>query len=315
MRTLLALRRRAFGVPSAEAVFRSPGFVPQAWDRFSSVARVLVDGYHAALEEPGLDPLVQRLDAAPANLRGIAYEGAGMGLAALDILTRTGFHRVRTLGEGPARNHLYPLYIGVGMALARMRRPPEPALARLDPIIGWVIADGIGFHETFFRRTAAPPHVMMPTHLSPPMQRIFHHGVGRALWFSLGATPALVEMAIESFPEERHADLWAGVGLAATYVGGAGRDQLSDLRTRSGPHASELATSSVIAAWGRHLGGDLGANAEVACAEFSARSARQAAQLGTDTKQSLPVITVTPKLLLWRDHIAHQLTQPVPAPA
>jgi len=233
-----------------------------------------------------------------------------MGLAALDFITMSGLRRIRTFAEGPARNHLYPLYIGVGMALAKMHLSPEPRLARLEPVIGWAIADGIGFHETFFRRTALPPHVRVPSSLSQPMQRVFHHGVGRALWFSLGANPTLVELAVSAFPRERHADLWAGVGLAATYVGGATASQLNDLRDLAGRYALQLAISAVIAAWGRQLGDGLGSETELASVSFSGRSAPEAARIGADTKMAIPVVSMEPQLLTWRDLIERRLTLP-----
>ena len=81
------IRRRLFGVSSARSVFERDGFSPLAWTRFGAIAETLVDGYHAALHDPLPEDLEARLASAPIELRGIAWEGAGMGLAALDVMT------------------------------------------------------------------------------------------------------------------------------------------------------------------------------------------------------------------------------------
>ncbi|MBV9020078.1 MAG: DUF1702 family protein, partial [Ktedonobacteraceae bacterium] len=86
MTVLGKLRTSLFGIPSEKAVFSRPGFAKEAWLRFQPVAHALVQGYHATLEDSRFEVLVPRLEAVEAELRGFAYEGAGMGLAALDIL-------------------------------------------------------------------------------------------------------------------------------------------------------------------------------------------------------------------------------------
>src|SRR5689334_8214464 len=86
MTALGRIRRTLFGIPSEKSVFSRPGFAKEAWERFQPVAHSLVEGYHATLEDSRFEALVPRLDAIEPELRGFAYEGAGMGLAALDCI-------------------------------------------------------------------------------------------------------------------------------------------------------------------------------------------------------------------------------------
>jgi len=78
-----------------------------AWQSLEPVARTLLDGFHMALEEGQIGGLVLRLNAVEKELRGIAYEGAGMGLMAVcDIVVAAqdcvfGFTEVK-LGIIPA---------------------------------------------------------------------------------------------------------------------------------------------------------------------------------------------------------------------
>src|SRR5947209_10369762 len=114
MTALGRLRRTFFGIPSEKSVFSRPGFAEEAWLRFQPVAHSLVEGYHATLEDSRLEALVPRLEAVEAELHGFAYEGAGMGLAALDIMAPWK-NRLRELVEGPGAPHIYPIYVGVGL--------------------------------------------------------------------------------------------------------------------------------------------------------------------------------------------------------
>ncbi|MDA2804781.1 DUF1702 family protein [Nocardiopsis suaedae] len=300
------LRRTAFGIPSAQAVFSRPGFTPEAWQRFAPVARSLMEGYHASLEDPRLPALAARLDAVDPELQGFAYEGAGMGLAALDAVAPWK-RRLPAFMAGPAARHAYPAYVGVGLAFARLRRSPEAQLALLDPLLGWVTADGYGFHEAFFRRRRYVLHRAVPTHLTEYGRRCFDQGVGRALWFSAGGRVPLVARLVDGYAPERRADLWGGVGLAASYGGGADERSLRDLRDRVGPHRVRLARGAATAAWGRRQAGGTAPHTELACRVFCGLGGAEAAHAVEEARRDLPTVSVEPPYEIWRQRIEHAL--------
>jgi len=84
------LRKRVFGISAEEASFARRGFRGGderiRW-RLEGIGRVFLHGYHAALQEDRPVPLALRLDELEPGLRGFAFEGAGMGLYLLDMLT------------------------------------------------------------------------------------------------------------------------------------------------------------------------------------------------------------------------------------
>ncbi|TDT30099.1 DUF1702 family protein [Naumannella halotolerans] len=303
MTALGLIRRRLFGVSSAAAVFSSDGFSPMAWTKFNHVANTLVHGYHAALRDPRPARLTAELATTPNELRGIAWEGAGMGLGALDSVDPSQ-RWVMQYGNGAAKNHLYPFYIGVGMALARLRRPPERSLPQLDPVVGWVIADGYGFHETFFRRQRHAPYVPVPDALTSYSQQMFDQGVGRALWFSLGADADLVNFHIRGFEPHRHEALWTGVALAGSYCGG-NREQLKKVTVHAAPFRTQLAVGSAIAAWGRAEAASPASHTQTACEVFADTSFDEAARIASRARDNVPSITgSTSAMELWRLGIA-----------
>src|SRR4051794_10899353 len=58
----------------------------QTWLLFEPVASTLVDSFWTTVDDARFETLVPKLNAVPIELRGIAYEGAGMGLMLLDSL-------------------------------------------------------------------------------------------------------------------------------------------------------------------------------------------------------------------------------------
>ncbi|GLV53924.1 hypothetical protein KDH_07750 [Dictyobacter sp. S3.2.2.5] len=300
MTVLGKIRRSLFSASSSQAVFEQPGFAPEAWPRFHSVVESLLEGYHATLEDSRFEVLVPRLDAIEPELQGFAYEGAGMGLAALDCLAPWK-NRVQAFVEGPAAPHIYPTYVGVGLALARLRRKPEPFfLKRLDPVLGWVAIDGYGFHEGFFARRRTMEQKIVPSHLSSYARRLFDQGVGRAIWFSNAAIAGRVVTVINSFPQGRQSDLWSGVGLACAYAGGADAVTLEELCDLAKPYRFQLARGAAVAAQGRLQANNLAPHTELACQIFCSLSSAEAARIINVTREDLPTGGSEPAYEIWR---------------
>jgi hypothetical protein len=305
MTALGKLRRTLFGIPSEKAVFSRPGFVKEAWLRFQPVAHALVEGYHATLEDSRFEVLIPRLDAVEAELRGFAYEGAGMGLAALDIMAPWK-NRVQDFVEGPASAHIYPIYVGVGLALARLHQPPEKFLERLDPLLCWIVVDGYGFHEGFFSWKRTVQKKVVPAHFSSYACRLFDQGLGRCLWFASGALVDRVSALIATFPLVRQTDLWSGVGLASAYAGGADRSEIEILQATAGPYRLQLARGAAVAAKGRQDASNPAAYTELACQVFCGLSGETAAHVLEIASQDLPINGEEPAYEIWRQRTQAQ---------
>jgi enediyne biosynthesis protein E3 len=299
-------RRLLFGIPSAKAVAARPGFAPEGWQLFQPVASSVWEGYHAVLDDPRLPVLVDRLEAVGPELKGFAYEGAGLGLAALDAVTPWR-KRLDDFVAGPGAPYTYLIYIGVGLAYARLRRSPEANLAGFDPLLGWVIADGYGFHETLFRRRRYVDQHAVPTRLTPYGRRIFDQGVGRALWFSSGAVVERIAGIIAAFQPHRHADLWSGVGLASSYAGGASRAGLRSVVAHAAAYRQQLARGAATAAWGRVKVGNPAAHTDLACEVYCGRDSADAAAVVDDAARDLPVISAEPAFEIWHRRTEEKL--------
>lgn len=302
MTALGSLRRRLFGIPTPRKVFSKPGFAPEAWRRFAPVAESLALGYNATLEDSAVSVLPVRLQAVMPVFRGFAYEGAGMGLGALDLMTPWK-KRLDAFVDGPGGPHIYPVYVGVGLALARLRRRPERYLGKLDPLLGWAIVDGYGFHGGFFERRRYITRKARPTHLSSACRPLFDQGLGRAIWFSSGAVVARVAETVAGFQPDRHGDLWNGVGMACAYGGGTDRAGLDRMCEVAGAYRDRLAWGAATAAWTRDLAGNQAAHTDLACEVFAGISSGDAARvLGQGRRAAVGSASVP--IRAWRDHFA-----------
>jgi len=305
-------RRRFLGLSPAEASFARRGFLTGeeiARQRLEQIGVTFLSGYHAALEETGCASLARRLSTVENDLQGFAFEGAAMGLALLDFITPWRKDRWRTFTEGLAESHIYMMHVGFGWALARLRRSVTPHLVQLDPLLGWLVVDGYGFHEGYFRWPRYVEQQAIPTHLDGYERRVFDQGLGRSLWFVKGADVTAVTNAIDNFPSERHDDLWSGVGLACAYAGGCRRAATESLRAAAGRHLPALAQGVAFAAKTRERAVNLNSHTETVCRLIWGNSAEETAAITDAALKDLREEDGLPAYEVWRRRIQNKFTQ------
>ena len=261
-----------------------------------------IEGYDAALRDCRDERLASRLDAAPAEVRGFAYEGAGTALALLDTL---GPWRDRLAGflQGPGAPHTYMTLIGAGWVLARLPLSPERLRARFDPILGWLTVDGYGFYQGFFGWPRSLVRQEIPARIRGYARRAFDVGLGRGLWFVDGADPERIHAAISGFPAGRQEDLWSGTGVACAYGGGAERSALERLRDLAGPHRPRLAQGAAFAAFTRERAGNPAPQTELACRVFWGAGAVETAGIVLRAGEDLPTDSAEPAFEAWRRRV------------
>jgi hypothetical protein len=265
------LRSVAFKIDEEEASYERRGIeivYPPACEALEAGGRHFSRGFNAAMRDTRAREIVARIEQLDPAFRGFAFEGAGMALIVLDALLPPR-RRFTNLLHGPGDRWSPLLHIGAGWAYARMGRVPQRPPDKLDPVFGWLLHDGAGFHEAYFKIDRFVEEQERPEKLSGPGLRLFDQGVGRALLFDRGGDVEAVAETIARFAEDRHADLWSGVGLCATYAGGLSEERLRRLRDLAGPHHLRLAQGAAIAVLGRARAGnptaDVGLAASVLC--------------------------------------------------
>jgi hypothetical protein len=244
-----ALRHALFGLGPRDVagpVARFQGAEPPVRDRLCGIVDSFVLGYNLSMRSDTLEQMVDQLLEHEHERQGFAFEGAGMGLALRAMFT-PGNRMLEQYLAGPGKPHTYMINVGAGWAFARFGWRHEVVWEQLGKTWHWLAWDGLGFHEVFFNYDRT-----IVQQLGRPAQggftaAAYDQGIGRAIWFVGHADPQKVAALIGSFPEERRADLWGGIGLAATYAGGVPLEALQALVRAAGEHATELSVGSALA--------------------------------------------------------------------
>lgn len=297
------------GLPPEVAAFARG--VTDSEKHLGTIFATVVQSYLATLKDSRLKTVVPRLEAMGSELRGFAYEGAGMGLMQLDCMLPWKKRLARFLA-GPAARYACPTYVGVGLALARLKKQPEAFLDQLDPLLRWYVIDGYGFRYGIFARQRSIVDREYPAHLSAAARPVFDQGMGRSLWFANGADPARFAPLIAPFPAARQADLWSGVGFACAYAGGAERATVASLLEVASAYRTQLAVGAALGARGRQQAGNLVPHTDMACEVLCGLSAHAAAAKTDQALQNLPTGGPTTLFALWRQRIAAEFAVPVP---
>lgn len=304
------LARALFGLSVNEADFDVRGFErtdDSKRRRLEEVGRAFITGYHAQLAYRRPAELTPALTEVSDELRGFAVEGAAMAATILDAVwpwRRSRFAELLRHRD----EYRYLIYVGVGWAWARLRLNPSRRLRALDPLLGWLAVDGYGFHEGYFhwQRYASGARSRA---LNGYQQRVFDQGLGRSMWFVFGAIPDKIAGAIRALEPGRHSDLWSGVGLAATYAGGASVEELGALVVLAGEHHAALAQGAAFGAAARAHGGMVPPHTETACQVLAARSAIDVATVTTETRRDLTDDVDTPAFEVWRNRIRTRISE------
>jgi hypothetical protein len=302
------LNKTLFGISPEEASFTKRGFQPvkpNLQDRLEHIGRTFIGGYDAALLLSGNPTeLYARLNEVPLESRGFAFEGAGMGLALLDYLTPWKTDRLNSFIRDYGDAHIYMLHVGPGWAMARLPWSLQRRLNRMDPLLRWLALDGYGFHQGYFHWRTYIGDRREPRLPPGYIRRAFNLGLGRSLWFVLGADVERITQTIAAFPASRQPELWSGVGLAATYAGGVTQTELETLREKASPYQAQLAQGAAFAAKARQRAGNLTPHTELASQVLCNLPALEAAQLADTALQDLSANTSElPAFELWRRRI------------
>jgi hypothetical protein len=304
------LKWALFGIPAGSSAgplgYEDNG--PAIRERLRTIGEAFLEGYHAALLDDDPERLAARIDAiVPAEFRGFACEGAGMGLAVGDCLAPWRPPRLRRFAEGPGRHQAWIVHVGAGWAYARLPVGVERAARRLDPAGRWFAVDGYGFHQGFFRGPRYIEGHEPPRRLSPFGCCAFDHGLGRSLWFVKAGHPERLAAAVAAFPPERQPRLWGGIGLAAAYAGGVEQAALESLRAQSGRFLPELRVGVALAAATRARAGNPAEWTNRAAVLLCDASADRLAAVVEATGNRLADRPDLPAYGVWRERIRHEL--------
>ncbi|MFZ0306241.1 MAG: DUF1702 family protein [Terracidiphilus sp.] len=281
------IAERLLKIRPEEAGFKARGFDPcdsAVSRRLEQMLESFIGGYNLAVETRDMVELSRCLYAAfDSHHVGFAFEGVGLYLAMLDMLIPGKPYRLDSFIKGAGEHHDYIVAVGAGFAVARIPwglRSMDGYLRTLDPLIAWCVPCGYGFHEGFFHhRRFIDAAQAPPATLSPLGRQLFDSGLGRSIWWVKGADASRIHAAIQRFPENRRAELWAGIGIAACYAGGVAAIELQSLQEFSGQYRADFLSGLPFAARLRQKAGNYSDTTELACRTLLDRSTDEVADM------------------------------------
>lgn len=200
----------------------------------------------------GSDPyeLARRVNELEIRWRSVAAEGTSMGLAILDLV----------LGKKTRWSHFKQqihqcytpaIYLGRGMALGLIKPRCQFHQDVQESLFSWLTVDGMGFSQALLHhmhKIGKSPG-LLPLHDcdAPTHQSIFDQGIGRFLWINHGNELPILVSIINKQEKHRLADLWSGVGVAATFLGSVDKENMQYLKQEAGVYASDLAVGASLA--------------------------------------------------------------------
>lgn len=313
LKPVFPLSAEAFPKMAAQR-FGAQEDMDETWHTFEPVARTLVDTFYLTIDDPRHHVLVPRLESVAPELRGIAYEGVGMGLMLLDSLFPFK-QRLPSFIHGPGAPYRCLVYIGAGLVLPRVPIKPARFLARQDPFLRWLVMDGYGFYEAFFSWRDVVERRRPPRKVSGYAARAYDQGIGRSLWFSTGANVERIIATIAAFPADRQGDIWSGIGLACAYAAGVmDRQAIVSLFAAAGEHQAALAVGVAVASIFREQSGQAAPHTDLACDVVWRSGAVEVADVAHEAGLGLDHGGSEPAYELWRRRIGVAWLTSVGAP-
>ncbi|MEU7531949.1 DUF1702 family protein [Saccharothrix sp. NPDC042600] len=317
---LRALRRRVLTPDLTETLMATRGFRVKdeaGKELLETIGRMFVTGYAHAAEARHPRDAEEHLERLPTRFKGFAYEGAAMAFAVLDGLPFGHSRHFEQFLAGRAADHVYMAYVGLGWAMARLPRFRWPKSAATDPLLRWLVLDGYGFHQAYFKTDKYVRGQYVDRDFPWPAEgprgyatRALDQGIGRALWFVGGTDPEHVADLVDGFAEHRREDLYAGAGLAATYAGGVTEDELELLRRRAGRHAGILAQAAAFAAETRLKAGLVVPHTGLATRVFCGATPEEAVRVVHGARPAAPFTDhPEPAYEVWRQRVAREFAQ------
>lgn len=305
------LRLRILSIDEDEASLDTHGFTPvdqRAGEQLETVGRWFARGFNMALKDPAPEPLAERLDETVPEFRGFAYEGATTALTVLDALLPTR-RRLAPFLRGPGYPYAWIAPIGFGWARAQLGRRPHGPHQLVDPLLDWLVLDGAGFHDGWYRPERHLDQLRLPRGIAGTAKHVYDAGLGRSMWFVRGADVERIAHTIAVFPASRQPQLWGGVASAATYAGGVGEDSLRALTTLAEQWAPDVAQGVAFAAKARLAGGHVPPHSELACQVACGMSAVDAGRVVDVALEGLQLGGQASYFDAWRTRVRTLLAQ------
>ena len=234
--------------------------------------------------ESDLEKIVDYCESSDSEFRSIAYEAASMQIGLRDFAANNQLQIWKYFADDLAKPHAAQIYAGLGWAIAQEVLELEQLIESFPPLLRYRVADGCGYYDGTFRNRQTVRMKAVPTYIPEKALPAYYQGLGRSLWYISKGDAAKTNELLVGFPELRHSDMWRGVGIAVTYVGGCDEATLNELKIFSGNFFPQFKCGVALAARSRMQAGSITEDTELCSHIICNCSAAEATQLTVDAE-------------------------------
>jgi hypothetical protein len=234
--------------------------------------------------ESDLQKIMAFCENAQSEFTSIAYEAASMQIGLRDLEANNQLQNWKYFADELAKPHAAQIYAGLGWAIAQEVIESDQLMESLPALLRYRVADGCGYYDGTFRNRQTVRMKAVPTYISEKAMPAYYQGLGRSLWYISKGGAAKTNELLLGLPAARYADMWRGVGIAVTYLGGCDEATLNELKTFSGNFFSQLKCGVALAARSRMQAGCITEDAELCSRIICNRSVAHATQVTVDTE-------------------------------
>ncbi|MBL4594812.1 MAG: DUF1702 family protein [Flavobacteriales bacterium] len=216
-------------------------------DKMTLIQSIFIDSKEKGLSITNHSELNKALLSNDGEFISIAYEAASMGIAINSIKNNNSLVIWNEFYQNYGLKHAVQIHVGLGWALSELNLDLNSYSNDFEPLLKYRVIDGFAYYDGKFKRRQAVRMQQIPENLDDLSIRAYNQGLGRSFWYIAQAEVEKLVRMINIFPEERHYDMWRGVGVAVAYVGGADSIILEELIQAASKHITAFKCGIAIA--------------------------------------------------------------------
>jgi hypothetical protein len=233
--------------------------------RMDYIQKLFLDVERSVEKINDLKDITALLNEEPPEFRSVAYESASMVIALRELGTKKTLQSWKEFRQTCSTEHSFHTDIGLGWAFAKTDLQPDNFLKSVNPVVKWMVFDGIGYYHGLFKGRSSVKKKIIPSGVEGESIKGFDQGLGRRLWYITKGDVIDLLHLLQGFNATRHADLWRGAGIACGYVGGCQEDNLAYLSSASGAYNSQFKLGIMLAAMSRIASHSINEDVRTAC--------------------------------------------------
>jgi hypothetical protein len=233
--------------------------------RMDYIQKLFLDVERSVEKISDLNVITALLDEESPEFRSVAYESASMVIGARELGTKKILDSWKEFRQTCSAQHSFHIDIGLGWAFAKTDIQPDNFLRSVNPVVKWMVFDGIGYYHGLFKGRNSIKNKIIPPGVEGESIKGYDQGLGRRLWYIAKGDATELLNLLQGFSITRHADLWRGVGIACGYVGGCQEDHLEYLSSASAAHNSQFKLGIMLAAMSRISSNSINEDVRTAC--------------------------------------------------